>query len=327
MTSTNNLNSSYLEIIKNKGFQYFRTARLSAWLTAAVFFLIGEWYSINSFPFNHTIFILVSLAGILSSTSWINFVFDKELDTFSGQDVTFFKHISPKEMLLFSIFISIISLILMLYISIIIFLGGLLIFFIGVIYSVPPLRLKIHPPFDSIANALNFGSFPLFLGLLLKEEKIFSFQLVILLIISGLIVVIYYLLIDILDLETDKKYGIKTSVTILGLKNTINVCFIMYFFTLILSIIYFNMFSLISFSLIICLPFLVAIKIKNDDKSIAKILSSISLIWVESILLFLFVLSLSIIPILLFILVLLSALYFIYVFLTIEKNKKKFEKI
>ena len=327
MMPTNNLNSSYLAAIKNKGFQYFRTARLSAWITAAVFFLVGEWYSINSFPFNHTIFILVSLAGILSSTSWINFVFDKELDTFSGQDVTFFKHISPKEMLLFSIFLSIISLILMLYVSILIFFGGLLIFFIGVIYSAPPLRLKIHPPLDSIANALNFGSFPLFLGILLKEEKIFSFQLVILLIISGLIVVIYYLLIDILDLETDKKYGIKTSVTILGLKNTINVCFIMYFFTLILSLIYFNALSLISFSLIICLPLLVIIKIKNDDKSIAIILSSISLIWMESILLFLFVLSLSIIPILLFILVLLSALYFIYVFLAIEQNIKKVLKI
>ena len=319
-------NASRLSLLKNKIFEYIRTSRLSAWMTAAVFFLLGEWYSLGTIPFYQSIFALLALGGILSSTSWINFVFDKELDSFAGQDVSFFKYISPREMLLISTILSIISLVLLLYLNYLMFLVGLLIIIVGVLYSIPPLRLKIHPPLDSIVNALEFGTLPILLGIVSAKYFSFNSTLFVLLIVASLIVVSYYLLIDILDLETDKNYGVKTSVTVLGLNRTIDVSLITFFFSFILSIIFFGIFSLISISLIICIPIILVIKIKNDHDSIAKILSSISLVWTESILLFLFVLSRSIIPLVIFVLVLLSASYFIYVYLTIIK-KSKTEKL
>lgn len=320
MTVNRHKNASWLSVFKNKTFEYVRTSRLSAWMTAAVFFLLGEWHSYEAMPFYQSIIALIALGGILSSTSWINFVFDKELDSFAGQDVSFFKHISPREMLLLSGIISIISLALLFFLGHLLFSVGLLILIVGILYSAPPLRLKIHPPLDSIANALEFGTLPLLLGFVSANNFSLDSTLFVLLIVSGLIVISYYLIIDILDLETDKKYGVKTSVTILGLNKSINVSLVLYFFSLILSIVFFGVFSPISSSLIVSTPIILIVKIKNDRNSIAKILSSISLVWTEVVLLYIFVLSRSIIPLAISVLVFLSAFYFIYVYVTMVKK-------
>jgi len=326
MTVKKHTNTSWLSVLRNKFFEYTRTSRLSAWMTASVFFLLGEWYSLGSIPLYQTIIALIALGGLLSSTSWINFVFDKDLDSFAGQDVDFFKHTPPREMLFVSTIISIASLALLFYLGYLLFLTGLLILIVGVLYSAPPLRFKIHPPLDSISNALEFGTLPLLLGLFFAKNINFNSVPIALLTISGLIVISYYLIIDILDLETDKNYGVKTSVTLLGLNWSINVSLIIYFLSLILSIIFVGLFTPISISLVVSAPLVLIVKIKNDHDSVAKILSTISLVWTEIVLLYLFALSRSIIPLLISVLVFLSALYFIYVYITLVKKTKRIKK-
>jgi len=320
MSRAKRQNEHWSSIFKHKIFEYIRTSRLSAWMTAAVFFLLGVWYSLGNIPFYQSIFALLALGGIQSSTSWINFVFDRELDAFAGEDISFFKYISPREMILSSFFLSVASLILLFYLNYLMFLVGLSLVIVGVLYSAPPVRLKVHPPFDCITNALEFGTLPVFLGFASAIYCSFNATLFILAIIAGLIVVSYYLFLSVLDIETDRKYGVKTSCTLLGLNRTIDVGLIIFFFSLVLSILFFRFFSLISISLFICIPIILLIKIKTDYNSIAKILSCVSFVWTESVLLFLFILSNSVIPIFVFVLVFLSASYFVYVYLSVIKN-------
>ena len=308
--------------IKNKIYEYIRTSRLSAWMTAAVFFLLGQWYISETIPFYHTILALLALGGILSATSWINFVYDKELDTSAGQDVSFFRYLSPKEMLIVSTVISIISLSLLLYLGVLLFLVGLLIVLVGILYSAPPLRLKTHPPLDCISNALEFGTLPALMGIVSFKYFSFDISVAILLIIAGLIVTSYYLFIDILDIETDKKFGIKTTITMLGKNWTIYLGLIKIFIALTLSIVFFELISIISISLIITLPIILIMLIKKDNDVIAKILSLISLVWTESVLIYLYILSRSFIPIVIFVLVLLAAIYFLYVYFAYVKKGK-----
>jgi 4-hydroxybenzoate polyprenyltransferase len=309
-----------LLIFKSKAFEYLRTSRLSAWLIATVFFLLGVWHSTGRIPFYHSIIAILALGGIQSSASWVNFVYDKELDKFAGDDVSFFKYVSSRELLYLSLSLSIISLILLFYLSYLMFIVGLLIVIVGVVYSVPPLRFKVHPPLDCVANALEFGVLPTLLGFIYDKYLDFNFTFFVLLIISGLLVVSYFLFLDILDMKTDKDYGIETSVTVLGIKGAVNLGLIMFFFSVILSLVFFGFLSLTSISLLICSPIIVIIKIKNDYESIVKILSSISLVWTESVLLLLYFLSGSIIPLIISVLVLLSAFYFLYVYLFIMKK-------
>jgi len=315
--------SSILFSLKHKTYELIRTARLSSWMTASVFFLLGEWYVLNDIPFHHTVLILIVLGGLLSSASWINFVFDKELDLFAGEDTSFYRYISQKEMLTISIVISIISLFLLFYLSILLCLIGILIFLVGFFYSRPPLRLKIHPPLDCISNALIFGVLPALMGIFSLGYLNITLTSIVVLIISGFIVIAYFIFIGILDIETDKSYGIKTTIIFLGKSHSINFGLLLVIVSLIISYYYFGIYSVITVSLIVSTPFIVSIKFKNNDDFIRKILSFISLIWTESILLYMFVLSNSIIPLIIFIMVLLSATYFIYVYFSFIKKEKK----
>ncbi|HID26011.1 MAG TPA: hypothetical protein EYP23_06090 [Thermoplasmata archaeon] len=272
--------------------------------------------------FHQSVVALFALGGILTVTSWINFVFDRELDAFAGEDVSFFKHIPPREMMLCSLLLSTVSLILLLYLNYLIFLSGLLILVVGILYSVPPIRLKTHPPLDCVANALEFGILPVFMGFMLLREYVISTQLLVLAAVAGLIVTTYYLFIGVLDIETDRKYGIKTSCTLLGSNQTINTGLTMFFLSLLASATSFGLLSPVTVSLLLCSPLVVTIKIKTGYATLAKTLSLISLVWTESILLILFILSHSILPIAMFILVLMAALYFVHVYFTIKKVER-----
>jgi 4-hydroxybenzoate polyprenyltransferase len=313
---------TYLSIIKTKTFEYIKTSRLSSWMVAGVFFLLGAWYSSKTILFLPSLVALFSLGAILSSASWINFVFDKELDAHAGEDISFFNHIPPREMLIVSSIFFIFGLFLLFYINIFAVFVGVLFVLISIIYSGPPFRLKIHPPFDSFANALLFGIFPTLIGFTLSENYFFTQQNLVLLLLSGLIVGCYYLLVDIFDLESDREYGIKTSCTILGLHRAINVALILFIISIFLSFFYLKLFSPVTISLLICLPFFAFIKIKNDVQTVAKILSCISFFWTEVSLVYLFVLSKSIIPLIISIMVICSAAYFLYVYIFIIKKSK-----
>jgi len=322
MSSSYEKKKTYLSTIKTKIFEYVKTSRLSSWMVAGVFLLLGVWYSSKTISFFPSLTALLSLGAMLSSASWINFVFDKELDEHAGDDISFFNHIPPREMLVVSAIFSIGGLIILFLINYFAAFVGLLIVLISIFYSCPPVRLKIHPPFDSFTNALLFGVLPILLGFTSSGNYFLTQENLVLLLLSGLIVGCYYILIDIFDIESDREYGIKTSCTILGLHRAINIALILFILSLIISFFYFGFFSPIFISLFISLPFFILIKIKNDIKTIAKILSCISFLWTELVLGYLFILSNSIMPLIIFVLVVSSAGYFLYVYVFIIKKSK-----
>ena len=326
MLSKNIKKESYCIILKKKTFDYIKTSRLSSWMVASVFFLIGAWYSIRFIPFYESIVALISLGAILSSASWVNFVFDRELDRHAGEDISFFDNISPREILIISIISSLFGLFLLLFLNFFAFSVGLLFISVGFLYSAKPFRFKTRPPLDSISNALLFGILPITLGFSLNENLLLNQTIYVLLLIGSLIIISYYLLIDIFDIETDKKFGIETSCSKLGLKRAIVVALIMFFSSLLLSIVYLGLITPVSVSLMTCSPFMILLTIKNDFDSIRKILSLVSLIWTEIALFYLFILTNSYIPLIIFVLVFLSALYFLYVYFFIIK-KSKTEKL
>lgn len=307
--------------ITKKIIEYIRTSRLSAWMTATIFFLIGLWYSTKEIPIYPTIITIISLGGLQAAASWINFVCDKDLDKNAGVDIGFFEYISVKEMLITSAIITLISLLILLYQNILMAIFGILLIIVGIIYSAPPLRLKIHPPFDSLANSLEFAVLPLILGFVTNGKIKISNELMILCIISALIVTCYYILVDIFDIETDKSYGIKTTSAILGFKKSIYFGVMILFIALSISLLSFGFFSLISISLIMSTPIVFLIIIWNDRRSIAKILSLITLLWTETSLIYMYYMTKSILVLIISILIVLSALYFVYAYF-IFKNKK-----
>ena len=322
MISSNEKKKTYLSTIETKIFEYVKTSRLSSWMVAGVFLLLGVWYSSKTIIFFPSVIALVSLGAILSSASWINFVFDKELDAQAGEDISFFNNISPKEMLIVSAIFSIVGLIILFYVNYIAVCVGIMIVLISIFYSCPPIRLKIHPPFDSFANILLFGTLPVLLGFTLSGNHFLTKENLVLLLLSGLIVGCYYLLIDIFDIETDREYGIRTSCTALGLNRAINMALILFILSIVISLFYLEIFLPMSVSLLVCLPFLIIIKVKNDIETIAKILSCISFLWTELVLGYLFIFSRSILPLVIFILVIISAGYFLYVYIFIIKKSK-----
>jgi len=322
MNSSYEKKKTYLSTIKTKIFEYIKTSRLSSWMVAGVFLLLGAWYSSKTIPFFSSVITLFSLGTILSSASWINFVFDKELDTHAGEDIGFFNYIFPREMLIVSTIFSISGLIMLFCINYFAFYVGLMIVLISIFYSCPPVRLKIHPPFDSFANALLFGTLPVLLGFTLSGNYFLTQEILVLLLLSGLIVGCYYILIDIFDIESDREYGIRTSCTILGLRRAINIALILFILSIAISFFSLEFFLPISIPLLSCLPFFILIKIKNDIETIAKTLSFISFLWTELVLGCLFIFSKSILPLIISILVIISASYFFYVYIFIIKKSK-----
>lgn len=315
-SSTTTANLSTLVRIEHKAYHYLERSRLGGWTVAAVFVLLGEWYSLKNFPLYSTIFALFAVIGITSAGSWINWIFDRKLDKFAGKDISFFaKHISPREMFSVSLIITSLSLILLLYINRFVFAIGLLMFAIFLIYSAPPLRIKTVPPLDCVANALVFGTIPFFLGWMINGNWL-SLTAVLYGITGGLVVISYYLILSSFDIEKDKEYGIETSCTKLGAHASVNAGIYIFFIALIIAIISFRPFSFFTVALLISSPLFATMKIKNDHRSLRILLSSIYYLFTESIILSLFLYSHSIILITLFIFILIMGIsvicYYLY---------------
>jgi len=100
--------------IKNKIIGYINTIRLEGAILAIVFLLLAEYISLGYFPLRLTIFSILAVSGIATAGSWINYVFDKEMDEIAEKNISFFDYISKKEMLFFSFLLSFICLILLL---------------------------------------------------------------------------------------------------------------------------------------------------------------------------------------------------------------------
>jgi geranylgeranylglycerol-phosphate geranylgeranyltransferase len=89
----------------------------------------------------------------------------------------------------------------------------------SVLYSVPPMRFKARPIFDSILNGLCYGVFPTLVGWTVTMR--FSFQTVYICVPLFLFFTGSHVLLAIPDIHDDKKSGIITSAAMLGQTNAI----------------------------------------------------------------------------------------------------------
>ena len=243
-----------LLVIKNKFISYIKSFRLSFWFLVSIFFLLGEWYSIQRFPVNQTVIVLLSLLGIFSAGSMINIVFDKKIDVFARKPIVkVFIHLSAKEMLFTSVFLSFISLFLLyFFINVNVFLLGFIIVIIGIFYSTPPIRLKTKPPLDCIMNAIG-GSLPFFMGWMIISTSL-TFESIILGLIIFLFILHTFFFFTTSDIDVDKEMGIKTSCTIIGLKNCILAGIIIYIIDLLIAIYFFDITHLLLICFVIYIP-------------------------------------------------------------------------
>lgn len=306
--------------ILKKIYYYFERSRPGGWLVSVVFLLLGEWYAFNNFTFLDTLFASFSLVGIAIAGSWVNFVYDKELDEFAGKDVDLFKkNILPNEMLFFSVVLTIFCCLLLLSLNIYVFMLGLLLALLYFFYSIPPVRLKTKPPLDSLVNAFVFGTIPFFMGWTIKLESLNNLSLFIGFIVS-MVIIIYYLILSSLDIQKDKEYGIKTSCTILGFKNSINISFVFFIVLLFLSYIVLGLFSIFTLAFLFITPFIFIIFIKKNYQALRILLSIIYYLLTEITLFILYLRSESKIPLVLFLIILFIGIYATSVFLYLKRK-------
>jgi 4-hydroxybenzoate polyprenyltransferase len=319
-------------LIKNKIFAYIIASRLPGFLISAIFFLLGQLYSFSFTKFlifpSVLMFLFILLISAINGLT--NMVFDKKLDIFARKTTIWvFQYISSKEMLFMSFILSIVSLGILLLFNQAVFITGLVYLIATVIYVMPPIRLKIHPPFDSIDNGLFMATLPFLLGWLVIGDK-FTLLTIIYGTIMGMSAATYYLLNSLTDFKTDKEFGIKTSSIKLGYQGTLNVCPLLFIVIIILSIVFFSINSIITISFIICLPLLVMINIigrkikvfKRKVQNVIILTNLTAIIWSFFVLIGISIFSFSPIPI--FLLIISSIFYFSTFIRPIIYKKKLF---
>ena len=291
-------NSKFV-FFKNKTTSYLKSFRISFWFLASVFFLLGQWYSIQKFPVIPNIIILVALFGIYSTGSLVNNTFDKKLDIFARKpNAKLFQYISQKEMLFTSVFLSIISLALLyFFINIQVFLLGFLIVLIGVLYSTPPIRLKTRPPLDCLMNSLG-GSIPFFMGWMITLNSL-TLESIIYGLIIFLIILHIFFFYTTTDIDVDKEMGVKTSCNIIGLKNSLIVGALIYIIDLSAAFYFFGISDLLVISLLAYVPLIIlAFIYKNNRKILVNTVGGLNtLIFAGAILMLLSFFSKNIFPI------------------------------
>jgi len=298
--------------ISKKAIQYIKASRIDGWYIAIIFFILGEWYAISDFPTFITLTGLLGLIGIFSTVFWINYVYDKEIDIKAGKDLSFFNYISTKEMIITSFVVFIIcSVILLVFVNFLSFLIGLSLFIVGIFYSVPPIRLKIRPPWDIITNGVG-EALAFLLGWSVTGLAL-NFISIIGAIIIGLAVASHYLFYTSFDIETDKECKVRTSCTILGFSKSMSMGIIIFFSALLLSVIYLN-FSVITIAFLISIPMILALKIAKNQNVILFLVGGIFLFWAGSISVILTIYSFSIIT---FFIAFVSLFFLVYLLLSI----------
>ncbi|MCD6237487.1 MAG: UbiA prenyltransferase family protein [Thermoplasmata archaeon] len=312
-----------VKLVVQKILQYIRASRIDGWYITAVFFLLGEWYSIQLLPFVESFIPLIGMIGIVSTGFWINHVFDKEIDIAAGKDRRFFDYIKPQEMILSSVIVFLLCSALLLYVNSLSFIIGVSIFLLGVIYSAPPLRIKNRPPFDAIANGLGIGVLPFLLGWAASGNNLTAFS-VTCSIICGLAVVSHYFFYTSFDIETDKDCNVRTSCTILGFNRSISTGIIIYFFSLFLSTLLLGL-SVITIAFICCIPFVSALKLLGDKMHLNFLVGCIFLTWSGVTMFLLTIYSRSVITLFLFVV---TVLFFAYLsFSILNYHRRGYQSI
>lgn len=314
----NNQNGRYhlkFDLLRHKFIAYILSFKILGWITGMVFFLIGEWYAVQNFLLTSSIMVLFGSLCIAFSSALINNIFDKTLDIFSRrpEKMMIFQYISSKEMMINGFILSLIGLVIFLFIDLTVFIIGLVIMILSLLYSAPPVKLKIHPPFDCITNALILGPLPFFLGWS-TTKKIFTMTSIFYGIDSFLFILAFILIYTSLDIETDKKFGITTSCTKIGFTKSKILAIILFIISIIFAVFLLNLKTPFTLSILVTFPFFLLILKKthhyqSDFAFVGYIIFIEYLIWMVIILFFLLISTLSILPILMLFIIFIWAYY------------------
>jgi len=235
----------------------------------------------------------------MSGGSILNNFFDKDLDTNAGKAIVLnFIFLSPKKSFYLSVILSFMGCLLLIFVNLSSFLIGIILVVFCSSYSTPPIRTKNIFVLDIIWNGIGGGTLPFLLGCS-SANSLFSINAFIYGAIFGFLLASYYLFNELTDVKTDNEYGAKTSTTKLGIKYTIFVAIIIYFFSLIISYIFFGLREFITIFLLIAgIPILFTAFVfkRNFRFSISLVLFSCILFLIGVIPSYLFVQSYSFIP-------------------------------
>jgi 4-hydroxybenzoate polyprenyltransferase len=313
--------------LKKKFLAYLISARTPTYITVSVFFLLGEWIASKSFPFYHTIIVLVFLLCVQFVNGLTNMAFDKKLDIFARKNIMWvFSYISSKEMLFSSAVFSVIGLIILYPLGFNVILMGLFLIALTILYAAPPFRFKTKPPLDTIVNMHLFATVPFYIGWL-TTANILDLNSVLYGLVLGLSSITYYLLFSWQDIKTDSNFGINTTCTKLGYKWTIYVSLIIWIVLIFLSVYYFY-FDILTISFIIVFPILFSIFIIDNKvnnyrvklKSIGFFIGIASSLWMIFILASMSVLSVNIFPIFFLIILVVYIIFNVKIYSLIGKK-------
>jgi 4-hydroxybenzoate polyprenyltransferase len=243
-----NLDDMSLEKI----YQYFRLCRPAYWPLVLIMVYLGVIVANNGLPTDTVKTLLIFFHAILFSSGAfsLNQIFDADVDRLTTRNTSFGPipnnnlpiasgKISKRKATIFSIFLSILTLVISYFINFnIVFLTlfGILLF---IFYSVPPIRLKSRSPFDAITNAIGFGVLCPAFGIL--GFNTFSFLIFTLPLFFILFILTFglYIPTTITDYKWDKKFKIKTFAVKYGIKNSAKYSSLIQLLGIILSLILF----------------------------------------------------------------------------------------
>lgn len=201
---------------------YFRLLRIKDW--RAYFFMATFGFIVSKgflFPIKDIFLFWLIVFLFLTFGFSVNDCFDIKEDRYhkNKENPLVRKEISFKKGLSFSILIGILGLILSNFFGLKVFLFCLVAALIGFFYSAPPLRLKSKPFLDLISHGLFAGAFIFILPLM-----IFKKELNLIYYLTTFSIFYFSLILELRnhleDFEIDKKANLKTTVCILGYKNS-----------------------------------------------------------------------------------------------------------
>jgi len=203
---------------------YLRFLRIKDWrgyfLTALFGFMISKWFL---FPLKEIIIFWIIIILFLAFGFSVNDCFDTKEDKLQKykKNSIVTKEISLKKGLFFSISLAILGLALSIRFGLEVFILSLVAILLAFFYSAPPFRLKSKPFLDLLSHGLFAGTLIFFFPILVFNKNLEPLHYLIGFSIFYLSV-IAELRNHLEDYEFDKKAGLKTTVCVLGYKNSEN---------------------------------------------------------------------------------------------------------
>lgn len=229
------------------------------------FFLLGYLKAGgNRFYFNSTfVLTLTAYTALISSIYILNQIADKKSDAINQKHLLVAEGIVSSRLAYIEMFLLLIAAIfLALRLSLNIILFMVISFFFGIIYSLPPFKLKAFPFTDFLINGTGYGFLNFSLGWLTHNR--FSNQTIISSLPYVLAVSAIFVNTTILDIEGDKKCGYLTTGVLLGEKNSARFALLLIIICIFVSLYLKDYICL--FPALISLPLFLIAGLKGDEK-------------------------------------------------------------